>query len=70
MISHRIRIGKLGNDPTVAFAVEELTRYLKKMDAGLEVDILLSDAYKASFPRIIWVGMDAAFEVPQVENPY
>lgn len=70
MISHRIRIGKLGNDPTVAFAVEELTRYLKKMDAGLEVDILLSDAYKASFPRIIWVGLDAAFEVPQVENPY
>lgn len=68
MTSHRIRIGKLGSHPTITFAVEELTRYLKKMDAGLEVDILLSDSYKEAFPRIIWVGMDPAFDVPKVEN--
>ena len=72
MTSHRIRIGKIGTNPTVTFAVEELTRYLKKMDKGLEVDILQTSAVVEAFPRIIWVGMDPklAETVPQVENAY
>lgn len=72
MRSHRIRIGKIGTDPTVAFAVEELTRYLKKIDSALEVDILQTDAVVDAFPRILWVGLDAklAVDVPSVENAF
>lgn len=71
MVSHRIRLGKIGTDPVVGFAVQELARYLKMIDPQLNVDILQTKTVDAAFPRIIWVGTDpqlAGF-VPEVADP-
>ena len=72
MTSHRIRIGKLGNNPTVDFAVQELTHYFQKIDSTLAVDILQTNSINRNFPRIIWVGMDESLadKVPAVENAF
>ncbi len=71
MVSHRMRLGRIGNDPVVNFAVTELSRYLKMMDRDLQVDILQADKVEQEFPRIIWVGLDEglAKNVPAVEDP-
>ena len=70
MDSRSIRFGKLGTDTAVDFAVQELTRYLNKMDPGLSVEILQADRLEDRELPIIWVGLDPAFcaEVPAVEN--
>ena len=71
MDSRSIRFGKLGTDTAVGFAVQELTRYLNKMDPGLSVEILQADRVEDRELPIIWVGLDPAFcaEVPQVAVP-
>ena len=61
MTYRRIRLGKLGNDPAVDFAVQELTKYLKQMDGELTVDVLCADKVQPAFQNIIWVGLDDAF---------
>ncbi len=71
MTQRTLRIGKLGQDKVVDFAVQELARYLKKMDLKLSVDILQSDSVNGAFKNIIWVGLDPAFaaEIPEVKDP-
>lgn len=71
MVSHRIRLGKIGNDTVIDFAVQELARYLKQMDPKLNVDILQTDTVEDAFPRIIWVGTDPQLVsyVPEVKDP-
>ena len=71
MTQRTIRLGMLGQDKTVDFAVQELAKYLKKMDPKLSVDILQSDCVNPAFKGIIWLGLDPAFaaEVPQVKDP-
>lgn len=71
MQTRNIRLGQIGNSQTVAFAVRELAKYLKKMDSGILVDILHVEQVNPDFSGIIWVGLDETIshEVPTVEDP-
>ena len=53
----RVCIAKIGNGKTVAFAASELSRYLKKIDKTLLVDMASYDAYDDSVKNVIFVGM-------------
>lgn len=66
----RIRIGQIGKDRVIDFAVQELERYLKQMDRELNVDILLFDSVEDSVPDVLWVGNDVLFEkeLPAVKD--
>ena len=66
----RITLARIGAHQTVRFAVEELRRYLKKIDPSLMVDVRLYDAFDPSVKRVIWVGLDAALSdrVPAVKD--
>lgn len=54
----RIRLGQIGNSKVVDFAVQELIRYLKRMDSQLVIDILQSYELKEEYENIIWIGLD------------
>lgn len=54
----RIRLGQIGDSKVVDFAVQELVRYLKKMDSELVIDVLQTSAMKEEYKQIIWVGLD------------
>ena len=71
MDSRRICLGRIGEHPTVAYAAEELGRYLKRIDPALSVEIFPTDAVMDICLPVIWVGIDPSFctEVPAVENP-
>ena len=71
MGSGRICFGKLGDHPVVDFAVQELVRYLKQMDAELSVTVFQADGITQSPSGIIWVGMDPELRhaVPEVADP-
>lgn len=62
MTYRRIRIARIGNNPTVCFAVRELTKYLKKMDPQLMVDLMIAPAYDPAAEGALWVGRDPALE--------
>jgi len=66
----KIRLGQLGNHETIAFAVEELQKYLKKIDPCLFVEVLLLDEPDAACGDVIWVGLHDSFPVPQVKDPF
>lgn len=71
MTYRKIRLGQLGNDPTVAFAVQELVRSLKQMDSALLTEVLRADEASTGIGNIIWVGLDKSFahSIPEVEDP-
>ena len=66
-----LRIGQIGTHPTVAFAVGELVRTIKRMDPELMISVLQADTVVQALKRVIWVGMDASFasSVPAVQDP-
>ena len=70
MDGRRIRFGKLGNHPVTDFAVQELVRYIKRMDSELSVELLQADRIVDAFINIIWVGMDPKLHdrLPAVED--
>ena len=53
----RIRLAQLGDHPAIALAVEEISRYLKIMDPGLGVDILVAPQMMVNCGWVIWVGL-------------
>lgn len=57
----RVTIAKIGNTPTVNYAVDELYDYLKKIDGTLFVDLRYYADYDSSLDRVIWVGESEAF---------
>ena len=59
----KIRLGQLGIHETVAFAVEELQKYLKQIDPGLFVEVLLLDEPDEACGDVIWVGLHHSFAV-------
>ena len=65
-----IRIGQISSHPVVAFAVQELRRYLKKMDPQLVVEICRCEGIMDDLGDLIWVGVDPRLEgyVPKVES--
>lgn len=70
MTYRRIRFGQIGNEQAVTFAVQELRRYLKKMDPELVVDVLQTEREEKSFGELIWVGQSEslAAHVPPVKD--
>lgn len=70
MAYRNIQLGQIGHNEVVDFAVQELTRYLKRMDKKLVVDILQTDKLEESFENVIWVGLDEklASKVPAVAD--
>ena len=71
MGSGRICFGKLGHHPVIDFAVQELVRYLKQMDAELSVTVFQADRITQPLSGIIWVGLDPELRpaVPEVADP-
>ena len=71
MSYRKLRFGRLGSDKVVDFAVRELVRYLRRMDAQLVIDVLRTDKVIADWKNIVWVGLDPALEavVPAVKDP-
>lgn len=57
----RITLAKIGKNPTVNYAVEELFTYLKKIDPMLFVDIRSYADYDESVEGVIWVGISEKF---------
>lgn len=70
MTYRRIRLAQIGRGQVTDFAVQELKKYLKKMDPQLVVDVLWTDKAEDSYEKVIWVGRDEnlAAQVPAVEN--
>lgn len=66
----RIRFGKIGDHPTVDFAIQELLRCVKQMDPELIVEVLQTQFVDERFRGVIWVGLDSSLtqKVPSVEN--
>ncbi|HBE13708.1 MAG TPA: hypothetical protein DCY74_06000 [Clostridiales bacterium] len=63
-----IKIGRIGNDPTISFAVEELFSYLQKADRHADVVVLARNEYLPRETNVLWVGRDPAFALPAVDN--
>jgi len=63
-----IKIARIGNNDTVAFAVQELYKYLSVMDKTDEVCIMLYNGYNADCKDVIWVGRCDEFKTPDVSN--
>ncbi len=59
----KITIAKIGDNKTVGFAVEELKKYLKKIDANLFIDVYSYKKYDEKVKNALWVGLDSSFEV-------
>ena len=53
-----ITIAKISTNQTIAYAVEELARYLKMMDKKFFIDQRTYDKYDESVPNVIWVGLN------------
>ena len=52
-----ITLAKVGKHQTITFAVNELARYLKMMDASLLIDQRTYDEYDSSLTNVIWLGL-------------
>ena len=53
----RIVLGKVGDSKTVGFAVNEFSRYLKKIDRTLTVDERTYPAYDENAQKVIFIGL-------------
>jgi len=51
------KIAKAGRDQTIAFAAQELKRYIETMDETQEVAILRYDAYRKDIQDVLWLGV-------------
>lgn len=63
------KIARIGNDPVVSFAVDELKKYLSMMDPACEYAILNYKKYNPAYKGLLWVGIAEEFEVPSVDDP-
>ena len=55
-----ITLAKIGTNPTVTFAADELARCLKAMDKSVLIDNRTYDGYDASVKGAIWIGKDGS----------
>lgn len=63
-----ITLAKIGTNKTVAFAVDELARCLKKMDNSLLIDQRTYSEYDASVTGVIWVGLTSIVKEDKFED--
>ncbi len=52
-----ITLAKISSHRTVNYAVDELAKYLKRIDRSLLIDQRTYDAYDADVKNVIWVGL-------------
>ncbi len=64
-----IKIAKIGASSPVDIAANELKKYMSRMDDSLEYAVLAYDHYDPELRDALWVGIDPAFELPQVDEP-
>lgn len=66
-----LNIARIGHDPIIAYAAEEVKRCLEKMDPSLDILLLTYPKWRADLCDALWIGMDPAFagEVPPVKDP-
>ncbi len=57
----RLRIAVIGNDSVVAYAAEELVKYIKLIDNSVRPDVLTFAGYSKDIENVIWLGMDECF---------
>ncbi len=55
-----ITIAKIGDNPTVQYAFEELTRYLKRMDPSIFIAGRNYTEKDASVTNVLWLGLDGS----------
>ncbi len=53
----------------MAFAISELSKYLKEIDKDLFVEVLLLDEPDAACGDVVWVGLHDSFKVPKWQTP-
>ncbi len=63
-----IKIARIGNHPTVVYAVDELVAFLLRVDRHLDIAVLSRDAYRAEEKNVLWIGRDQAFSLPCVAD--
>lgn len=66
------KLTQIGTDPIIAFAVDELQYYLRKMNRASRVTRILTDGYHDVNEHSLYIGRDPAFVplLPSVEDPY
>ena len=66
-----LNIARIGRDPVIAYAAEELKRCLTQMDPSLDILLLTFPQWRADLKDALWIGMDPAFagEIPPVKEP-
>ncbi len=57
----RFRIAVIGNDSVVAYAADELVKYIKKIDPAVHPEVLSYGAYNETVANALWLGMDGCF---------
>ncbi len=62
------KIVQLGNSETIRLAVKELKKYLQMMDCENDYALMQFDNYDKEYKDALWVGIDDAFKLPEVEN--
>lgn len=64
----KIIIGRIGNDPTVKYAYEEMVRLLKRLDQGVFIDLRIYNGKIADKKGILWLGIDSSVEASDVDE--
>ena len=64
------KLTQLGTNPTIAFAADELNKYLKRMDRGARVTRIVTDCYDDANENALYIGIDPAFValIPKVDD--
>jgi len=61
-----IILARIGTNPTIKYAFDELARYLKQMDSSIFIDSRVYNERDLTRNDIIWVGLDGS--VPTTED--
>ena len=68
------KIAKAGSEPAVAFAAEELIRYLRAMDENAETALFAFPNYDPAIEGVLWLGVcpeiAGQVEDPQLDDAY
>lgn len=62
MSNTTVTVARIGNQPTICFAVDELVKYLKIMDVDAIVDQTIYKDYDGNRKDVLFVGISTAFE--------
>ncbi|MGM9625442.1 MAG: DUF4838 domain-containing protein, partial [Eubacteriales bacterium] len=65
------KLTQLGNDKVIAFAADELHKYLKRMDRNARISRIVADRYDDKNEHALYIGCDDAFSalLPKVADP-